>query len=141
MKPTATPEPSEEMKELMDSIEIPYSDEIRGNITLPLSIEGASVTWKSSNPSIITDADAGEKLAGVVTRGAEDTMVTLTATITRDHETAQKNINVRVLKAPKQITEDDYEGYLFGHFTGHEGTANDEQIYFALSMTDLISRI
>lgn len=133
VKPTATPEPSEEMKELMDSIEIPYSDEIRGNITLPLSIEGASVTWKSSNPSIITDADAGEKLAGVVTRGAEDTMVTLTATITKDNETAQKNINVRVLKAPKQITEDDYEGYLFGHFTGHEGTANDEQIYFALS--------
>lgn len=122
-----------EMKELMDSIEIPYSDEIRGNITLPLSIEGASVTWKSSNPSIITDADAGEKLAGVVTRGAEDTMVTLTATIAKDNEIAQKDIDVCVLKAPKQITEDDYEGYLFGHFTGHEGTANDEQIYFALS--------
>lgn len=131
--PTATPEPSEEMKELMDSIEIPYSDEIRGNITLPLSIEGASVTWKSSNPSIITDADVGEKLAGVVTRGAEDTMVTLTATITKDNETAQKNMDVRVLKAPKQITEDDYEGYLFGHFTGQEWLASHEQIYFALS--------
>lgn len=131
--PTATPEPSEEMKELMDSIEISYSDEIRGNITLPLSIEGASVTWKSSNPSIITDEDVGEKLAGVVTRGAEDTMVTLTATITKDNETAQKNIDVCVLKAPKQITEDDYEGYLFGHFTGQEWLASHEQIYFALS--------
>jgi len=81
---------------------------------------------------MITDADVEEKLAGVVTRGAEDTWVTLTATITKDNEVAQKNIDVLVLKAPAQITEDDYEGYLFGHFIG-EGNANQEQIYFALS--------
>ena len=75
VKPTATPEPSEEMKELMDSIEIPYSErDSRKYDVAGFQSRVHLVTWKSSNPSIITDADAGEKLAGVVTRGAEDTM-------------------------------------------------------------------
>lgn len=130
--PTATPEPSEEMKKLMDKIEIPYASEIRGNITLPEWVDNAYVSWKSSNPDVISDSQIGEKLPGVVTRGEQDMNVTLTATIIKGEEVAQTNVDVCVLKAPKQLTEDDYEGYLFGHFIG-EGRANEEQIYFALS--------
>lgn len=121
-----------ELQQILDKIEIPYASGIRGNITLLSSLDGAQITWKSSNPDIITDEKQGEKLPGVVTRAKEDTTVTLTATAEKDGNTAQKSIDVCVLKAPKKLTEDDYEGYLFGHFIG-EGNEDGEQIYFAIS--------
>ena len=129
---TATPVPSEQMQALLDSIEIPYASEIRGNITLCDSIDDAQITWSSSNKEVITDEEIDGKLPGVVTRGEADTVVTLTATVTKDNEIAKKDVEVCVLAAPAPITEDDYQGYLFGHFIG-EGTPNDEQIYFATS--------
>lgn len=134
--PTATPEPSEEMKAFLETISIPYADEIRGNITLPETYNEATLSWKSSNTSVITDKDTDGKLAGVVTRGDSDQTVILTATVNWNGEIASKDITVNVLQAPAPLTDDDYEGYLFGHFIG-EGAANQEQIYFALSESGL----
>lgn len=120
------------MQNIMDKIWIPYADRIKGNIFLPLTIDGAEVSWKSSNPSVISDKDNGILKAGVVSRGKEDVKVTLTATVLMNGETAEKEIEVSVVKISSPVTEDDYVGYLFGHFIGEE-TENHEQIYFAVS--------
>ena len=128
---------SEEMRQLLDNIYIPDASGIRGNITLPKEVLGGKVSWKSSNPAVISDIDIGEMKAGVVIRGARDQIVTLTASVTLGEETAEKNIEVTVLKAPEPITEEDYEGYLFGHFIGEESELG-EQIYFAVSEDGLI---
>mgnify|MGYP000576303657 CR=1 FL=1 len=72
------------------------------------------------------------KAAGVVTRQDKDVEVTLSARVSFDKETAVAEYTVKVLKAPDIISEDKYQGYLFGHFIG-EGSSDGEQIYFALS--------
>ena len=56
-------------------------NDVRGNITLPSEFvidetdETAYVTWKSSNPEIVTDTEKDGKPAGVVTRQDKDTDV------------------------------------------------------------------
>lgn len=142
--PTVTPTaavtpsapPSAQMQEILDSIVIPDAEAVRGNITLQEESGGAVITWKSSNVNVITDTEIDGKAPGVVTRGADDQTVMLTATVKNGNETAEKTISVNVLKAPAAITEDDYAGYLFGHFIG-ESNADGEQIYFAVSSNRL----
>lgn len=123
---------SAEMKKVLDAIVIPYAEAVRGNITLPTELGEAKLVWKSSNPSVITDEKVGAASAGVVTRQAEDCKVTLSVTVTLGAKQAEKKLPVLVLAAPKQLTEDDFSGYLFGHFIG-EGSSQEEQIYFAVS--------
>src|SRR5690606_4069245 len=67
------------LEEAKSILEIPNSENVRGNITLPVEMEAlgrkVSVTWKSSNPTVVTDqatGDKGEIPAGVVTRQSED---------------------------------------------------------------------
>ena len=122
----------ENIQQILEKISIPNAEKIKGNITLLTKLDGADITWKSSNPDVITDNDNGVMLAGVVTRKSSDEEVILTATVKLGKEEATKDIKVCVLAAPKPLTEDDYEGYLFGHFIG-EGNENEEQIYFAVS--------
>lgn len=123
---------SVDIKKILDEINIINADYIRGNIYLPASIGGASITWTSSNCNVISDKKIGKLAPGVVTRLKEDTRVILTATVTLGDEVASKDIEVCVLKKPEDINEDDYQGYLFGHFIGEENE-NSEQIYFAIS--------
>ena len=99
--------PSAEMQKILDSLVIPDATAVRGNITLPEELYGATITWKSSNADVVTDTDTDGKAAGVVTRGTKDQWVTLTATVTKEDVTATKTIKVNVLKAPAAITEDD----------------------------------
>lgn len=132
--PTISPTdlPSAEMQKILESIVIPDAEAVRGNITLPEESDGAAITWKSSDANVITDTEKDGKAAGVVTRGTDDRRMTLTATVKKGSETASKTISVNVLRAQAAITEDDYAGYLFGHFIG-ESNADGEQIYFATS--------
>lgn len=123
---------SVQMQKILDKIVIPNANEVRGNITLLSEVDGVKITWESSNTDVITDQEIDGKAAGVVTRGENDVNVKLTATISLEQEVAKKEIEVCVLKAPAPITEDDYQGYLFGHFIGEENE-NQEQIYFAVS--------
>ncbi|MDQ0224064.1 immunoglobulin-like domain-containing protein [Metabacillus niabensis] len=101
-------------------------NDVRGNLTLPTKGEnGSTITWKSSDPSIITTT-------GEVTRpihGQGDVTVKLTATIVLNNEKVTKPFLAVVKELPKK---ESYEGYVFSYFTG-EGTSNGEQIYFALS--------
>lgn len=123
---------SVDIKKILDEINIINADYIRGNIYLPASMGDASITWTSSNCNVISDKKIGKLAPGVVTRLKEDTRVILTATVTLGDEVASKDIEVCVLKKPEDINEDDYQGYLFGHFIGEENE-NSEQIYFAIS--------
>ena len=131
-EPVVPEGPSSDMQATLNAIVIPNANDIRGNITLPTEVNGAAITWKSSNPAVVTDKDANGKAAGVVTRGTADQKITLTATVKKGTETATKTIQITVKAAPKALTPEAYAGYLFGHFIG-EGGADQEQIYFALS--------
>lgn len=122
----------EDMKQVLDAVVIPNAEQIRGNIWLPEKIGAAQITWESSDPKVITDHEVNGKAAGVVTRQEEDRKVRLVATVSLGAASASKSIEVCVLAAPKELTEDDYQGYLFGHFIG-EGQGHEEQIYFAVS--------
>lgn len=140
---------NEKRKEKLDEmLEIPGAERIRGNIFLPESAGVASedaargdlfrvarITWKSSAPEVISAQKLGDKAAGVVHRGEQDLEVTLHATAVDDFTgeiILEKEQKVRVVKAPGEIKEEDYAGYLFGHFIG-EGAEDQEQIYFAVS--------
>ncbi|NQX26177.1 family 43 glycosylhydrolase [Microbacteriaceae bacterium VKM Ac-2854] len=63
---------------------------VSANITLPTTVEGASVAWTSSAPGVIATN-------GSVTRPAAETAVTLTATFTKAGATATRTIPVTVL--------------------------------------------
>ena len=135
---------SDKMISILNKIEIKDSDCIRGNIYLPDDIDGANIFWKSSNPSIISDIDR-VAAKGVVTRGEIDQKVTLVASVSipenngcvcNNVELGTKEIDVIVKARPPKISDEDYEGYLFGHFIGEE-TEDSEQIYFSLGESGL----
>ncbi|WP_270170646.1 immunoglobulin-like domain-containing protein [Paenibacillus sp. SYP-B4298] len=101
-------------------------NDVRGNLTLPTKgANGSVITWTSSNPAIITSTGEVARPAN----GSGDVQVQLTATIQSGSEKLTKAFQATVRELPKQEA---YGGYLFTYFTG-EGTANGEQIYFALS--------
>lgn len=133
-----------ELKEALDSIDIPNKDDVRGNITLPKESEnGIAIEWSTDHPGIVNVNEISEKVAGygatpagTVTRPKEDTKVTMTAKITLNGESKEKRIELTVKAAPEEIEESDYTDYFFAYFAG-EGYSNGEQIYFASSQDGL----
>ena len=116
-------------------------DGVYGNVYLPETLDGANLTWWSSNPSIINPKWDGDAAPGVVNRPIKDIDVTLMAKIEKDGNATKYEQKVTVKAAAPEIEDEDYEAYLFGHFIG-EGTgttvngekiATGEQIFFALA--------
>jgi len=107
----------------LDTLTIPNIDDVRGNIFLPLSLDGLdfNITWESSDTSVIASD-------GVVHRQAVDTNVTLIASVEHEGATSKRELNAIVSKA-RDISP--FEGYVFAYFTGN--TIAGEQIYFAAS--------
>ena len=114
----------------VEDLTIPTASDIRGNITLPKKGEGgSSISWSSSDESVIRTTASGKIPAGKVTRQSTDTHVTLTATLTFNGLTATKQFDCTVKKAAKiQDTTD----YLFAYFP-YTDECKDERIYFGLS--------
>ena len=108
------------------------AEEIRGNIYLPTELDGAEITWHSTDRSVITDKEEDGKAPGIVTREDDDVEVRLTATVVKDGAYCQVYQDVNVLGTYGAPTEDDYCGYLLVTFTG-EGSANGEQVYMSLA--------
>ena len=114
----------------LEEIEIVNPKEIRGNITLPTENSyDAQITWKSSNPAVISDQEVENEdydniPAGVVTRQEVDTLVTLTATAKVGNAASSKEFSL-IVKA--EAGEKDLNSYLFTYFPDN----NHEQIYFA----------
>ena len=131
----AQPNDKNVLEDAVKALDIANKDDVRGNVNLPseVTVEGTdkkvSVTWKSSDKTVVTDADAEGKAAGVVTRKEADTKVTMTATLTCGQETAAKTIDLNVKAAPKVEEKTDY---LFAYFVNNGGAA-EQQIFFASS--------
>ena len=108
-----------------DELALAGLDDIRGNLTLPITGEfGSTIAW-AAGPDLITPT-------GEVTRpayGRPDAQVTLTATLTKGTATRTRAFSATVKAKPR--TEDP-ERYFLGHFTG-EGTADGEQLRFSIS--------
>ncbi|MDP9794389.1 hypothetical protein J2S43_002901 [Catenuloplanes nepalensis] len=101
-------------------------DAVRGDLTLPQAgLYGTTISWRSSDPRVITPS-------GEVHRGRHTARVRLTATVTRGEARARRTFTATVLPRPRP---EPFAGYLFSYFTG-EGTADGEQVHFALSRGD-----
>ena len=115
---------------------------IYGNIRLVDEIDDAKISWWSSNTNVIETRTIGDAAPGLVYRQGEDTEVTLVAQIEKDGNKTKYEQKVTVKAAAPELTDDDYEAYLFGHFIGEsygegpqtmEGHPTGEQIFFALA--------
>ncbi|MDR0670704.1 MAG: family 43 glycosylhydrolase, partial [Oscillospiraceae bacterium] len=123
-------------------LQIPNAGDVRGHITLPASgRNGVQITWASSDEGVVNtrwkeNDDYDDTPPGVVTRPTSgDANVTLTATLTRGALSDTKVFPLTVRQAPAPAGAADH--YLFTHFTGDEGNANSEQVYFATSKDGL----
>ena len=96
------------VQRVINSLEIGYEkDDSAESVTKKLSLpivgtEGTAITWTSSHPAVITPY-------GGVVRQAEDTLVTLTATINRGSVTEIKTFTVTV-KAADEIPQNPNNG-------------------------------
>ncbi|MDR7187228.1 beta-xylosidase [Microbacterium sp. BE35] len=129
---TVLPQPGSEAlaQADLDAISIPNASDVRGNITLPAagSKNGSAITWSASPAGVITTTAQGGKAAGVVTRGASDTVVTLTATVAASG--VQRTIPVTVKATPAGLDKDYSAGYLWTHFAAQGGY---EKIFYGYS--------
>jgi len=115
---------------------------VYGNINLPeKGLYDTDITWQTSRPDIVDlnryeNAGYDPKLPGVVTRPTDkDTLVTMTATISSAEVSDTKQIQILVKKSPgKSPGPEDFEAYIYAHFTGDQNYQTDEQIYFAVSL-------
>lgn len=79
---------------------------VSANLQLPTSAtRGATITWNSSNPAVVSNS-------GVVTPGATDLTVTLTARISKGTATAMKSFAVTVRKAGGLLAHYAFDGNL-----------------------------
>ncbi len=120
-------------KAAFQALSIPNADDIRGNITLPVAgSNGSVIEWTSSNASVIRPTADGDKPAGVVSRPAADTPVTLTATLKQAAGEVKRTFQVTV-KAKAEVGA--MTDYVFAYFVGNG--ANEEQIFLATSRDGL----
>ena len=133
--------PEETDADLTEELTLVNKDGVYGNVHLPENVDGAKITWWSSDNKVINPKYNGDVLPGEVTRQNQDTEVTLIAKIEKDGNASKFEQKVNVKAACPEIEDDEYEAYLFGHFIG-EGTgttvngqkiATGEQIFFALA--------
>ena len=100
-------------------------DDVRGNLHLPTTVEGGTVSWTTSDASIITATGEVDRPA----HGDDAATVVLTATVTIGSATATRTFTATVPALPAPL---DYEGYFFPYFKGETDTTFEE-VYFSLS--------
>ena len=109
-----------------DALVVNGVEDVRGNLTLPVTgLYASTITWRSDRENVISTS-------GVVNRpkpGADKVTVNLTATLRVNQAESSRTFTAIVAPLPEPQA---LKGYLFSYFTG-EGTANGEQLYFGLS--------
>ncbi|MBE5921378.1 MAG: hypothetical protein E7269_01290 [Lachnospiraceae bacterium] len=112
-------------------------DNVRDHISLPATAgknDEISIIWASSNPDVITDTATGEGdviPAGYVTRGAKDTVVTLTAELTNGTDTITREYELTVKAAP---IAKEYTKYVYTYFQANiYGNGESQHIHMATS--------
>ncbi|MDD3413788.1 MAG: family 43 glycosylhydrolase [Lachnospiraceae bacterium] len=131
-------DPAKLLLEDKDSLVVNNADHVKGNVTLQdMGKNGSVITWKSSNPQVVSANEVVNENydptpAGVVKRQDQDTTVKLTATLTLEGESLEKEFNLTV-KAKK--TAEPKTDYLFAYFIGNN--PGQEEIYMATSRDGL----
>src|SRR3954454_10254577 len=116
---------AEKVAEAKAALSVTNIDDVRGNLTLPVTgLYASTVTWSSADAATISST-------GVVHRpatGSATKQVELTAVLTLGSATATKTFTASVpaLPAPAPL-----KGYAFAYFTGN--TVAGEKISFAAS--------
>ena len=129
---------------LINELSIVHAEDgVYGNVYLPEEVGGATITWWSSDESIIYPKGYNDVAPGDVDRPNKDTVVTLKCKIEKEDGSVTKyEQEVLVKAAPYALEDEDFEAYLFGHFVGEgygegpqsmEGHPTGEQIFFALA--------
>ncbi len=109
--------------------------DVRTSLTLPTAgTNGSTIAWESDSDLITTSDKDGVKAGYLSKRPAKDTKVTLTATVKNGDATVTREFTLTIKAEVKKGKTTDY---LFAHFTGSEGSATDEQMYFATSKNGL----
>ncbi len=112
---------------VLADIDIPVKDSVKENLTLQTEALGFPVTWASNNEEVVYPYDIpnGDYTipAGKVTRGEEDTVVTLTASVDFNGTILTKDIDVNVIAAPEEVG--DTEAYLYVYFRGNVKGSNE----------------
>ena len=137
--------PVETNVDILDEITVVNAEDgVYGNVYLPSRVNGAKITWWSSDEDVIYPRGYDDVKPGEVTRQINDTTINLKAKIEKNGVITKFEQDVLVKAAPYEIEDDEYEAYLFAHFIG-EGTgetrdgvkiATGEQIFFALADVD-----
>ena len=116
---------AEKIAEARAALTVTNLDDVRGNLTLPVTgLHASTVDWASADPATISST-------GVVHRpatGSEATKVELTATLSLGSASASKTFTATVPALPAAAP---LKGYAFAYFTGN--TVAGEKISFAAS--------
>ncbi|CCF32859.1 glycosyl hydrolase family 43 [Colletotrichum higginsianum] len=112
---------AERVEAALAALTVTNLDDVRGNLHLPTTSDGLTVTWESNSSSVITSS-------GVVKRQSENTPVALTASINHEGVSQTRELVASVRKA---VSLDPFEGYAFSYFTGSSRAG--ENIFFAAS--------
>ena len=128
--------------DILDEISVVHADDgVYGNVYLPEEVDGAKITWWSSNKNVIDPRIIGDFGAGGVYRPSQDTTIQLKCKIEKNGVSTKFEQDVLVKGLEYTLEDEDYEAYLFTHFIG-EGTgktengvriATGEQMFFALA--------
>ncbi|MBR2885524.1 MAG: S-layer homology domain-containing protein [Clostridia bacterium] len=126
-------------KEALDLSLITYekANAIKNRLYYIYSIEGAGITWSSSNTDVI-------KSDGTVVRGDTNIDVVLTATLSYNGETLPVTFNLKVLKNPAKTMQEDLdaitipETLLKDYSLDKTGSVNMSAITWSSSNTDVI---
>ncbi|MGP1459190.1 MAG: immunoglobulin-like domain-containing protein [Treponema sp.] len=100
------------------------------SITLPATGGGVSISWKSGNPSVISETGAVTHPAGSGT-----TEVTLTATLTKGEATATQTFTVKVHQKDRVPTTKEILQSVSITFTYNETTFKDQEVPFESTKT------
>ncbi|MCR3906135.1 MAG: lamin tail domain-containing protein [Tenericutes bacterium] len=92
------------VEEALDSLAIVFAsgddaDNVTRNLNLPTTVGDVTITWSSSNPTVVSNA-------GVVTRQFTDVTVTLTATAVLNDVTETADFEVKVIRVDVQAALD-----------------------------------
>ena len=112
-----------EIESIINGVEIPNADNVKGHISLPLEIDGAKLTWTSNNEAVTND--------GIVTRGDADKKVTLTLVAEKNGLKREREIELIVKAKPEKKEK---VGYIYAYFRGGvNGEQEVQQIHLAIS--------
>ena len=90
------------IEKAIDQLSNDLPDATREDITLSTNISGATIEWSSSDPDVISKT-------GKVVSQSEDTIVTLTATISYGNMSKQADFDVLIYDTPNVIVGYDFE--------------------------------